>query len=87
MKFSLDGSSAKLLPPEFYTFGLNNNFELWTPVDSLAIINLIKFSLTWDWPKDFMREVLKTENPELAQWADELTPYTKQYLENLVTIL
>lgn len=48
---------------------------------------MIKFSLTWDWPKDFMREILKSESPELAELADELVPYTAEYLHNLVTVL
>jgi acyl-homoserine lactone acylase PvdQ len=80
-------SSAKLLPPEFYAFDLADKIEPWTPIDSLGILNLIKFSLTWDWPKDFMREILKSESPELAELADELVPYTAEYLHKLVTVL
>lgn len=61
--------------------------EPWTPIDSLANIALINFSLTWDWAQDFMREVNKMESEELANLADELTPYTKNYLINMVTVL
>lgn len=42
-----DDASAKLFPPEFYLLGLK--YEKWTPIDSLANIVLINFSLTWDW--------------------------------------
>ena len=76
-----------MLPPEFYVFGLADKIEPWTPVDSLAALNLIKFSLTWDWPKDFLREILKSESSELAEIADELVPYTSEYLHKLVTVL
>jgi len=48
---------------------------------------LINFSLTWDWAQDFMREVNKMESEELKALADELTPYTKNYLVNMVTVL
>ncbi len=80
-----DEASAKLFPPEFYLLGLK--YEKWTPIDSLANIVLINFSLTWDWAQDFMREVNKMESEELANLADELTPYTKNYLNNMVTVL
>ena len=68
-------------------FNLADKIEPWTPVDCLANLNLIKFSLTWDWPKDFIREVVKMENSEMAELADELIPYTAEYLINLVTVL
>jgi len=83
--FFYDDASAKLFPPEFYLLGLK--YEKWTPIDSLANIVLINFSLTWDWAQDFMREVNKMESEELANLADELTPYTKNYLNNMVTVL
>jgi penicillin G amidase len=59
-----EGSSANLLPPEFYL--LNLEIEPWSPIDSLANLALINFSLTWDWAQDFMREVNKMESEELA---------------------
>lgn len=71
-----EGSSASLLPPEFYLLGLVGNIEPWSPIDSLANIALINFSLTWDWAQDFMREVNKMENAELNALADEITPFT-----------
>jgi len=82
-----EGKSANLLPPEFYLLNLAGNLEPWSPIDSLANIALINFSLTWDWAQDFMREVNKMESEELNALADELTPYTKNYLHNMVTVL
>ena len=46
---SLSEGSAKLLPPEFYAFGLANKIKPWHPIDSLANIVMINLSLTWDW--------------------------------------
>ena len=85
VRFSADGS-AKVLPPEFYMFGLTE-VQPWHPVHSLAQVKLISFSLTWDWAQDFMREVLKMENPELADLADQMTPFSAEYLHNMVTVL
>lgn len=48
-----EGASAYAWPPEFYIPGLLKEVEPWTPVDSLANIVLVSFSLTWDWAQDF----------------------------------
>lgn len=75
------------MPPEFYVFGLHNKIKPWHPIDSLANIILINLSLTWDWAQDFTREVNKMESEELRILAEELTPFTKNYLINMVTVL
>ena len=46
---SLSEGSARLLPPEFYVFGLADKIKPWHPIDSLANIVMINLSLTWDW--------------------------------------
>ena len=56
---SFEDGSAKLLPPEFYIFGVQNNIKPWHPVDSIANLVLIHLTLTWDWAEDFTREVMK----------------------------
>jgi acyl-homoserine lactone acylase PvdQ len=84
---SLSEGSAKLFPPEFYIFGLYNKIRPWHPIDSLANILLINFSLTWDWAQDFTREVNKMESEELRILAEELTPFTSNFLVNMVTVL
>lgn len=82
-----EGASAYTWPLEFYIPGLIKDVEPWSPVDSLANMALVSFSLTWDWAQDFQREVHKVMHPELADLAEELTPYSKNYLHNVVTIL
>jgi penicillin G amidase len=52
IRLASDGS-AKLFPPEFYAFGLSDNWSPWTAADCVANIKLIGFSLTWDWAQDF----------------------------------
>lgn len=45
--------TARVLPPEFIAFGITKeNFEPWTPVDSMIIFRLISFHLTWNWARD-----------------------------------
>ena len=80
-------SSAYVFPLEFYVFKLTDKIEPWTPIDSLASIKLISFSLTWDWAQDLLREINKMESEELRELAEELTPFTKNYLHNMVTVL
>ena len=82
-----DGS-AKLFPPEFYVLGLHKTaWDPWTPIDTLAIINLMEFSLTFDWQMDWIREILKNESPDLADLADQITPFVAEYMSNMVTVL
>ena len=50
-------------------------------------MSLIGFSLTWDWAQDFLREVNKNQSEDLLLLADQLTPFTKNYLVNMVTVL
>lgn len=46
---SLSGeSSAKLLPPEFYIFGVTGDkLKKWSPIDTLAQSRLVSLHLTW----------------------------------------
>ena len=41
-------SAAKLLPLEFYALGIKE-IEPWTPVDSICLIKLMNFHLSWNW--------------------------------------
>lgn len=52
-----DSSTAKLLPPEFYAIG-HKMIRPWTPVDSLSIIKILNFHLSWNWNQDLFREEL-----------------------------
>lgn len=41
-------STAKLLPPEFLAVGLDK-FEPWTPINTISVIKLLNFHLSWNW--------------------------------------
>ena len=57
---STEQKTARLLPPEFLAFGITKeNYEPWTPVDSLITIRLISFHLTWNWAADLQREGMR----------------------------
>jgi penicillin amidase len=52
-----DNPTARLLPPEFLTFGISKEtWRPWSPVDSLAVFRLLSFHLSWNWMNDLMRE-------------------------------
>lgn len=72
---------AMLLPPEFIMLGIE--FEEWHPIDTLALMRLVNFHLSWNWSQDLLRDVFsKLElNPE------EFVPFTKEHAHELVTIL
>ena len=42
------GSSSALLPPEFILLGINS-VEPWSPVDTVCILKLLNFHLSWNW--------------------------------------
>ena len=79
-------STAKLLPPEFYAVGLDH-FEPWTPVDTLCILKLLDFHLSWNWGQDILREFVKNLSPELKSMVEEIIPFTSEYSHNLVTLM
>ena len=82
-----DDSSARLLPLEFYIFGLQDKIRPWEPTDVISLINLINLSLTWDWTQDFTREVIKSQSEEMRLLAEELIPYNANFFYNLVSVL
>ena len=52
--------TARVLPPEFIAFGITkDNFEPWTPVDSMIMFRLISFHLTWNWARDLQNEAMR----------------------------
>jgi penicillin amidase len=84
IKFMQPNATAQLLPPEFYLFNYTT-IEPWSPVDTLAIIKLLNFHLSWNWNQDLLREVLEKEG--LADMVEEIFPFTAEFSYNLVTIL
>ena len=43
-----ESATAKLLPPEFYMFNYTN-IDPWKIVDSLCIMKVLTFHLSWNW--------------------------------------
>jgi acyl-homoserine lactone acylase PvdQ len=82
-----DDASARLLPLEFYIFGIQDKIRPWEPTDVISLINLINLSLTWDWTQDFTREVIKSQSEEMRILAEELIPYNANFFYNLVSVL
>lgn len=83
-----DNSSASLLPPEFYLFGMTDEIRRpFTIADVLGYGRLISFQLTWNWHHDLQREALRQAHPDLAEMAEELLPFTTSYMGSFVTVL
>ena len=59
------GESAKILPPEFYLLGIQNEIKPWLPTDSVGFMFVMHLALTWDWVADLTREFNKINNEEL----------------------
>lgn len=80
------GVTAYALPPEFLALGLD--FEPWHPTDSLAIIKLVNFHLSYNWSQDLLRDIFSSlEGGQLEDLVEELVPFNLEGSYNLVTIL
>ena len=55
--FRKSQSTGYLMPPEFIVLGVKE-FRPWTPTDSLCILKLLNFHLSWNWGQDLLREVI-----------------------------
>ena len=75
---------AKLLPPEFYILN-HTNPEPWTPTDSICLLKLFNFYLSWNWNQDRFREVIAQAG--LEDLVEEILPFSAEYMHNLVTVL
>jgi penicillin amidase len=81
-----EGATANLLPPEFYLLGISE-IEPWTPLDSLSMVKLMNFHLTWNWNQELYRDILENTSEDLKLLVDEIFPYYSEYSHELVTIL
>ena len=71
----------RLLPPEFLVYGLTvDNWEPWTPVDSLCVLRLMSLHLTWSWQSDLFRDILRMLHPDLGAFSEELFPFSGDML-------
>ena len=69
------GLKFDFLPPEFLFFDINiENYEPWTPVDSILMTRLNSFQQTQEWINDLQREVLRQSHPDLNEFKDEICP-------------
>ena len=79
-----------LLPPEFIALGISN-LEKWHPIDSLAVMRLINFHLSYNWSQDLLRHIISNQlgkvDPELVNLVDELVPYSTEHSYKMQTIL
>ena len=84
-----ENSTGRLLPPEFYAFGIYDlsNWRPWHPTDSIALLKYKSFYLTWNWMHDLGRETLRQKHPDLAEFADELNPFKSEEFIDILTIL
>jgi len=86
--FTNPDSTAKLLPPEFYTFGITGDkLEPWTTVDVVAMSKMISFHLTWNWSQDYAREAVRNIHPDFEEWLEALVPFTSEAMRDWVTIV
>ena len=65
--------NSKFFPLEFYYLGLST-FRPWTPADSISILKMITYHLSWNWEQDLIRELLS--ETELVDMVEELVPFT-----------
>ena len=82
--FGKSDSTGIFLPPEFIALGIKE-FNPWTPEDSICILKLLNFHLSWNWGQDLLREVL--ESSGLEDMVEEIFPFTAEFSHNLVTIM
>jgi len=81
-------ASAKLLPPEFYMFGMTGEkLEPYTPEDIYGFSRLISFHLSWNWNQDLARESLRQGHPDLADIVEEVVPFHADFLHAFQTIV
>ena len=54
-------TTSRLLPPEFYAFGISDlkEWRPWDPIDSLALLKYKSYYLSWNWMNDLAREALR----------------------------
>ena len=84
-----DQSTGRLLPPEFYAFGISDldKWRPWSPVDTLTLTKYKSYYLSWNWMGDLAREALMQAHPDLLELADDIVPFKSEEFVNLVTII
>ena len=82
------------MPLEFYIFGLTpDSLDPWHPIDSLSILRVLNFFLSWSWPQDLLRDIITNlenqdgEVGDLEDLAEEIVPFSSEFAYNLLTTL
>jgi len=74
------------LPPEYYA--LDIEIEPWSVIDTLSIMKLINFHLSYNWSQDLLRGIFESlEDGELKDLVDEIVPFSQEFSHNLKPIL
>jgi acyl-homoserine lactone acylase PvdQ len=82
-----EDSTAFYLPPEFYALGLHT-VDPWHPVDSLCLLRLMNFHLSYNWNMDLVRDLVKDlDDGALASMVEELVTFSAEHAHNLSTSL
>lgn len=57
-------------------------------IDTLSIMKLINFHLSYNWSQDLLRGIFESlEEGELKDLVDEIVPFSQEFSHNLKTIL
>lgn len=56
-------------------------------MDTLAILKLLNFNLTWNWNQDVMRDIFASYSPEMKEWIDDIVPWHKEDLYGHITTI
>ena len=81
-------STAYVFPPEFYAFGVSKEtWRPWDPRDSLAILQIMNFKLSWNWMNDMTRYSYRNRDEKLGEIPEELYPFSAEFLTDLVNVI
>jgi hypothetical protein len=73
------GATASVFPPEFLIL-TGGKVERWTPLDTLVILKLVNFHLSFNWSQDLLRDVFsRLETGQLKDIVEELVPFTPEF--------
>ena len=62
--------------------------EQWTPVDTLAIMKMINFHLSYNWSQDLLRGIFENlEDGEIKDMVEQIVPFSSEFSHNLKPIL
>ena len=85
--FFNEEATAYILPPEFLALGITS-VEPWHPIDSLSLLRLMNFHLSYNWSQDLLRDIFENlEDGELKDMVEELVPFNQENSFNMKPVL